>query len=98
MIGLVLIRFAATWFVQLLQKRPGLEVSAFLIVGWVGVKLAVYTLSHPELAILSEEFAKSLPWKLTFWAVLIGIAIGGWVLTGKEEKEKYTNLKKVESQ
>jgi YkoY family integral membrane protein len=98
MIGLVLIRFAATWFVQLLQKRPGLEVSAFLIVGWVGVKLAVYTLSHPELAILSEEFAKSLPWKLTFWAILIGIAIGGWVLTGKEEKEKYTNLKKVESQ
>ena len=36
-IGLVIIRFAAKWFVNLLKKYPSLETSAFLIVGWVGV-------------------------------------------------------------
>ena len=40
-------RFAATAFVQILKRKPGLETAAFLIVGWVGVKLAVYTLAHP---------------------------------------------------
>src|SRR4029453_17083652 len=41
--GLVLIKFAATWFVQLLEKRPALETTAYAIVAWVGVKLAVIT-------------------------------------------------------
>src|SRR5699024_6457044 len=36
MIGLIIMRFAANVFVELLQKRPSLEVAAFLIVGWVG--------------------------------------------------------------
>ncbi|MEH7303203.1 TerC family protein, partial [Neobacillus drentensis] len=46
-IGLIIMRFAANLFVKLLEKKPGLEIAAFTIVGWVGVKLAVYTLSHP---------------------------------------------------
>jgi YkoY family integral membrane protein len=51
-IGLVIMRFAAGYFVVLLDRKPGLETAAFLGVAWVGVKLAVYALSHPELAIL----------------------------------------------
>ncbi|MCM3595075.1 TerC family protein [Metabacillus idriensis] len=86
-IGLVIMRFAANFFVDLLHKRPGLEIAAFAIVGWVGVKLSVYTLSHPELAILSEGFAKSPAWKITFYVVLVGIALAGWVLS-KEKKEE----------
>jgi YkoY family integral membrane protein len=77
-IGLIIMRFAANQFVKLLEKRPGLEIAAFTIVGWVGVKLAVYTLSHPALAILSEEFAHSMGWKVTFYVVLVGIAAAGW--------------------
>ncbi|MFZ5945900.1 MAG: TerC family protein [Bacillota bacterium] len=80
-IGLVIIRFAANVFVGLLHSRPGLETAAFLIVGWVGVKLAVYTLSHPELAILPYGFAKAAAWKITFWVVLLLIAVGGWILS-----------------
>ncbi|TDL80512.1 TerC family protein [Peribacillus frigoritolerans] len=86
-IGLVIMRFAANFFVDLLHKRPGLEIAAFAIVGWVGVKLSVYTLSHPELAILSEGFAKSPAWKITFYVVLVGIALAGWFLS-KEKKEE----------
>lgn len=77
-IGLIIIRFAANSFVRLLVKYPTLESAAFMIVGWVGVKLAVFTLSHPSVHILSEHFPESLAWKLTFWIVLIGIAAGGY--------------------
>ncbi|RSK28497.1 hypothetical protein EJF36_17385 [Bacillus sp. HMF5848] len=86
LIGLIIMRFAANMFVRLLHSRPGLEIAAFLIVGWVGVKLSVYTLSHPELAVLPEGFAKSPGWKITFYVVLILIAVGGWFLS-KEKKE-----------
>lgn len=85
-IGLIIMRFAANFFVKLLQTRPGLEIAAFVIVGWVGVKLSVYTLSHPELAVLPEGFASSTAWKVTFYTVLVIIALAGWFLS-KEKKE-----------
>lgn len=91
LIGLIIMRFAANFFVTLLQRRPGLEIAAFLIVGWVGVKLAVYTLSHPALAILPKAFAKSPEWKISFYVVLILIAVGGWFLSkdkGEPEVQK----------
>lgn len=80
-IGLIIMRFAANQFVKLLERRPGLEIAAFTIVGWVGIKLAVYTLSHPSLSILNEEFAHSTEWKISFYVVLVGIAIAGWFLS-----------------
>ncbi|MEH7503684.1 TerC family protein [Neobacillus drentensis] len=86
-IGLIIMRFAANQFVKLLEKRPGLEIAAFTIVGWVGVKLAVYTLSHPALAILSEEFAHSTGWKVSFYVVLVGIAAAGWFFSKDKSTE-----------
>jgi YkoY family integral membrane protein len=91
-IGLVIMRFAANQFVKLLEKRPGLEIAAFAIVGWVGVKLAVYTLSHPSLAFLNEEFAHSTEWKVSFYLVLVGIAAAGWFLSKKQREIKKVNV------
>ncbi|MDQ0300752.1 YkoY family integral membrane protein [Salibacterium salarium] len=85
LIGVIIMRFAATIFVKLLHKRPGLEIAAFLIVGWVGVKLAVYTLSHPALDFLPEAFAESKMWKIIFYTVLVCIALAGWFLSDKKE-------------
>ncbi|MCR2820931.1 TerC family protein [Lederbergia panacisoli] len=82
--GVVIMRFAATSFVKLLAKYPTLETAAFLIVGWVGVKLSVFTLSHPNVSILNEHFPESTMWKLTFWTVLIGIAVGGYLISKKK--------------
>lgn len=89
-IGLVIMRFAARQFVVLLEKFPSLETAAFLIVGWVGVKLLVLTLAHEKLQIIDVGFPHSTVWKLTFWIVLIGIAVGGY-LFGVRNSQKENN-------
>ena len=83
-IGLVIMRFAATWFVKLLKERPTLETAAFLIVGWVGVKLAVFTLAHPDIGVLDRHFPESFIWKLIFWVVLISIAVAGYIFSSRK--------------
>ncbi len=88
MIGLVMIRFAAKQFVVMLEKYPTLETAAFLIVGWVGVKLVVLTLAHPELLIIPEAFPHSTLWKMTFWVVLLILAVGGYLLAVAKTKVK----------
>ena len=55
MIGVILMRFAANWFVELLNKYPGLGSS--LCHRWlVGIKLVVMVLAHPDIGVLPEEF------------------------------------------
>ena len=39
LIGVVLLRFAASYFIKLLDRFPGLEHLAYTLVGWVGIKL-----------------------------------------------------------
>ncbi|WP_099156697.1 TerC family protein [Virgibacillus ndiopensis] len=87
--GLVLIKFAANWFVKLLDDRPGLETTAYMIVAWVGVKLAVITLSH--VGILAEDFPHTTGWTITFWGVLLAIAIIGWFVSGKTGPKEDTS-------
>ncbi|MNN03345.1 Integral membrane protein TerC family protein [compost metagenome] len=76
--GLILIKFAATWFVKLLGQRPALETTAYAIVAWVGVKLAVITLAHEDIGVLDHHFPHSTGWTLTFYVVLVAIALLGW--------------------
>ncbi|MBU9720794.1 MULTISPECIES: TerC family protein [Bacillaceae] len=81
LVGVIIMRFAATHLGNILQSRPNLETAGFLIVGWVGVKLAVYTLAHPDIHFINEQFPESVLWKGIFWTVLIAIAIIGWTST-----------------
>ncbi|MCL6604640.1 MAG: TerC family protein [Paenibacillus sp.] len=99
-IGLVIMRFAASFFVKLLHSRPGLETAAFFIVGWVGIKLAVITLAHPSLGVLSEDFAHSTWWKATFYVVLVLIAALGWFLssTVSEETAEENPIQELDNQ
>jgi len=86
--GLILIKFAATWFVQLLDKRPALETTAYAIVAWVGVKLAVITLAHEDVGVLNHDFPHSTTWTLIFYGVLVAIALIGWFAPGNKSKDK----------
>ncbi|WP_425283897.1 TerC family protein [Lentibacillus halodurans] len=83
MIGLIIMRFAANIFVELLNKRPGLEIAAFAIVGWVGVKLSLIVLAHDEISLIPHAFPHSTTWKLIFYIVLVAIAVIGWFASGK---------------
>lgn len=85
--GLILIKYAATWFVKLLDKRPALETTAYAIVAWVGVKLAVITLAHEDIGVLDHDFPHSTIWTLTFYGVLVAIALIGWFAPGKKSSE-----------
>ncbi len=84
LIGVVLMRFAAHKFVRMLERYPELETAAFVVVGWVGVKLAVMTLAHEKIRILPHDFPHSLLWNLVFWSVLIGIVCIGIVFSKKQ--------------
>lgn len=81
MIGVIIMRFAANMFVRLLQVRPGLEVAAFVIVGWVGIKLLLLVLSHEEIGLISEQFIQSALWKSIFYGGLVVIALVGWFIS-----------------
>lgn len=86
--GLILIKYAATWFVQLLDQRPALETTAYAIVAWVGVKLAVITLAHEDIGVLDHHFPHSTTWTLIFYGVLVGIALLGWFAPANKSLEK----------
>ena len=83
--GVILMRFAATIFVKLLDKRPKLEKAAFLLVGWVGIKLVVVTLSHKAIGLLPEHFPHSILWQVVFFGVMAVIVIWGWLSSGEDK-------------
>ena len=87
-VGLVIMRFAATVFVRVLNERPALETVAYLIVGWVGVKLAVFTLAHPSIHVIPHYVPVHPIWKGIFWFVLLTLAIGGWIVSGIQSKKE----------
>lgn len=86
MIGLIIMRFAANLFVELLHNRPGLEIAAFVIVGWVGVKLALLTLAHDAIHVIPHDFPHSTTFKLIFYGVLVAIALIGWFASTDRRK------------
>lgn len=88
MIGVILMRFAATWFVELLNKYPGLEGAAFAIVGWVGIKLVVMVLAHPDIGVLPEHFPHGVLWQSIFWTVLLLLVAIGWFASVVKNKRK----------
>lgn len=84
LIGVIIMRYFANYFVELLAKRPSLEIAAFIIVGWVGVKLSVLTLAHEAVGIIPHEFPESTLWKIIFWSVMLIIVLVGWFGSGKK--------------
>lgn len=86
-IGVVIMRYAANAFIKILEKKPGLEIAAFLIVGWVGIKLFVIAAAHPKVALISEHFPHSALWTAIFWVVLLGLLVWGVLISKRFEKK-----------
>lgn len=86
-IGIVLLRFAATFFIKLLAKYPTLDHVAYAIVGWVGIKLAfiaahTWSVGHPN-----DPQVPEMP-KTVFWAVLLTIAVFGSMIASRVGVQK----------
>ncbi len=83
-IGIVLLRFAASAFIKLLDRFPSLDHVAYLLVGWVGVKLAFISgSSWSRLHESNAHIPEVHPW--LFWSVLMTVAIGGGFLATRHE-------------
>jgi len=86
-IGIILLRFAAGQFVKLLERYPMLDHVAYLLVGWVGVKLCFLALNTME-RVGKSPWGNQIPdmphW--LFWAVLLTIAVLGTVLSLKNAR------------
>ncbi|ARJ51456.1 TerC family protein [Staphylococcus lutrae] len=87
LIGVILMRFAASFFVELLNKYPGLEGAAFAIVGWVGVKLVILVLAHKDVGLIPQNFPHSVLWQIIFWSVMIGLVVVGWLTSAVKNKK-----------
>ncbi len=72
MIGLLSIRYAAHLFTSLLKKFPKMELTAHLMIGWIGVKLVF------------ELFPHFFIFELIFWVVLSLLFIFGF--TSRQKK------------
>ncbi|MBA3726910.1 MAG: hypothetical protein H0W86_10755 [Armatimonadetes bacterium] len=80
--GVILLRFAAFFLVRLLDRMPGLEHMAYILVGWVAVKLAFMSLaSFHESTGMGPEFHHLNPW--VFWGGMAVILVAGIILARK---------------
>lgn len=78
-IGVILLRFAAGFFVKLLDRYPALDHVAYLLVGWVGVKLA-FLAGHTFDVYHAGDFHMAEMPPLVFWSVLLSLAVIGGVI------------------
>ena len=66
----------------------GMIGAAFAIVGWVGIKLVIMVLAHPDIGVLPEAFPHSALWQTIFWVVLVGLVLIGWLTSAIGNKKK----------
>lgn len=77
-IGVVLLRFAATVFLRLLDRYPKLEHMAYLLVGWAGVKLVFLAGHNWSITTKSSFEIHEMP-PAVFWPVLLLILVLGTI-------------------
>lgn len=81
-VGVILLRFAAGFFIRILERYPALDHVAYVIVGWVGVKLAFMAI-HNFTVYWDSTHTDKVPFHVpempaaVFWSVLALIAVLG---------------------
>jgi len=80
MLGVILMRFAAVLFIKLLEKFPRFEVSAFLLVAVIGIKLvADWGLNSPENPHVVDFHDLRHPAFWTFWVSMLACLGFGFI-------------------
>lgn len=96
MIGIVLLRIAAGALVKIMERYPVLDHMAYLLVGWVGVKLA-FLAGHSLDQLRPDLFPFEVPQMpaVVFWTVLALIVAGGSFLARRAEVDAANEPKNV---
>lgn len=81
-IGMVLLRFAAQMFMKLLDKFPGLETTAYMLVALIGIKVVLEALHIPGL----DFHSTSHPAFWIFWILMISGIVSGFFIKPKKIK------------
>jgi predicted tellurium resistance membrane protein TerC len=95
-LGVILMRFAAVIFIQLLDRFPRFETAAYLLVAVIGAKLLLdWGFNTHERHVLDfHDFRHPAFW--TFWAVMILCFLVGF-LPQKGKHSKKATLEAIES-
>ncbi len=91
-IGLVVMRFAASMFIGLLRKFPAFEVSAYILVLIIGVKLVIAGFQIPGI----DFHSSSSPASWIFWIAMLSALAYGFLGHRKRGKSMVDKLKKQE--
>lgn len=86
MVGIFLMRFAAKFLIDLIHSLPKLENGAYLIIGWIGLKLIFESL----IKIIQPTNFNSSKWiESTFWIGLI--LLFTFSFFSKKNNQKYSS-------
>lgn len=101
-VGIILLRFAAGYFIRLLAKYPFLDHVAYALVGWAGVKLAFIATHTFETWYAKRNGANPFPFYIPelpqwlFWGGMALIAIGGSIIAFRKKVDDPAALKVAE--
>lgn len=81
LIGLILMRFAASVFIKLLDRFPGLERTAYILVLIIGLKLVLEGLHLPHVHF--DSYREPAFW--AFWGLMLATVLHGFLSRGGKE-------------
>jgi|SaaInl4_135m_RNA_FD_contig_71_97049_length_3860_multi_3_in_0_out_0_2 YkoY family integral membrane protein len=79
-LGVVMMRFVAGFFLKLLEKYTRLETAAYLIIAWISVKLSVSAYAHFMKVVrhVDDPVIEHVPDWL-FWPVMVALFATGFI-------------------
>jgi YkoY family integral membrane protein len=94
-LGIITMRFVVGYFVILLERFPGLAEGAYVLVGWIGIKLIASGIHDALLARgLDEEILRwfHIP-EWLFWSVMLLIAVISLLIKPKSAQPQDRDVK-----
>ena len=78
-LGVVMMRFVAGFFLKLLERFERLETAAYLIIAWIAVKLGISAYAHfTEIVLHRVPAIEHIPAAL-FWSVMVVLFASGFL-------------------
>lgn len=81
-LGIIMMRLVAGVFLVLLNRFQGLATGAYVLVGWIGLKLigsgihtGIHNTNHGKWADALPEWVRHFPWELPDWLFWVGMAV-----------------------